>query len=70
MSRSTDDNSWAAQQARSESHARLMHNIAWADKDIKYEVLMRFNRMGSQSAREGPAKPSQVGSIPTPCSKD
>lgn len=34
---------------------------SWASKQVN-------SSKGTQSAREGPAKPSMVGSTPTPCS--
>lgn len=63
--------SWAEQQAHSINHLHIMHNLAWADSDAKFQRLMKAEqeRTGTQTASEGPAKPSIVGSNPTPCSK-
>lgn len=39
------------------------------DLAIDYQnIRCNVERTGTQSAREGPAKPSLVGSTPTPCS--
>jgi len=60
-------NSWAAQIARSITHAKMMYDIALDDLVLKHNHLRDCT--GTQSAREGPAKPSLVSPTLTPCSK-
>lgn len=49
MPAGVDNGSWAAKQARSISHLRMMHVIVWEEADKKRQHLLQMEALRSNS---------------------